>query len=707
MPDELPAAIPLVALIAGLACGATLMNAILAIAALLVCAVLWGHRRPRLWNIFLFAALGIWLAHHEASIRDGEWRAFASLDSSEFVAVDAPLDRDWSDLNDSRTLRVQHFEANGYAFDRPLALHAHFLPPPIAMRKAIHAEGFLRQNDRGEYVLTIKSARLMHYSGTLSRFDPERWNRAAVVRLEPLRSAYPTEVALVEALALGRGERLDDESRDNFRRGGTYHLLVFSGMQIAIAAAAIAFLLRWLHAPRACDALLLVFAIIAPLFIGPAASVSRASIAIGLYALSRILGRPTSIPNLWCVAALIQLIAVPDDLTNAAFQLTYTGAGALIFIAKPFAMHRMRWLAYAGAAELAIAPLTLFHFHQYALGGSIATLLLTPLISLMLLCGAAVCIVPCTPLLTAIHASNELCGLVNDASASFSGIFNAPSLATLAIGFGGALLALALTRGRVRAACIALALGIPTVSALMQRFPETPRLIAFDVGQGDAIAIRSGTHAILIDGGPSGARLLPQLADHGIRHLDAVFLTHAHPDHCGGLPSLLDRVHADALWISPRRFTGDCAQRLLPASIPIHLARDRETANFGGIRIEVQAVPHTFRRSPENNSSVVLRVQVERKRILLTGDVEKEAERWLIERNLVSDILKIAHHGSRSSTTPEFLDVVRPRLAIISCGRGNLFGHPHRETIEILKSRHIHVKRTDEDRTIELSLSEN
>src|SRR5213075_930522 len=115
--------------------------------------------------------------------------------------------------------------------------------------------------------------------------------------------------------------------RGSFRRGGTYHLLVFSGMQIALAAALISMWRR-----RWSDVALLAFSILAPLFIGPTSSVSRASIAIGLFALSRLLKRPTSIPNLWCVAALLRLIIAPADLTDTAFQLTYAGAGALIFI---------------------------------------------------------------------------------------------------------------------------------------------------------------------------------------------------------------------------------------------------------------------------------------------------------------------------------------------------------------------------------------
>src|SRR6185369_4248618 len=314
VPDDTPAALPLVALIAGLAAGAMLVNAPVAAAALVVCALLARK------SAFAFAALGIALAAHQASVHASEERVLASLDRTQFVVIDAPLDRDWTAHPPVHMLRVRRFEANGIAFDRPLLLYAHFEPQPIGMRTTIHAEGLLHDNDRGELVMTVKSPRLMRYSGTLSRFDPERWNRAAAMRLETL--PYPEEVALAEALALGRGERLDAEQRDAFRRAGTYHLLVFSGMQIALAAA-----LLTLWRRRSSDALLLIFSIVAPLFIGPTASVSRASIGIGLYALSRLLKRPTSLPNLWCVAGLVRLIVAPSDLTDVAFQLTFAGAG--------------------------------------------------------------------------------------------------------------------------------------------------------------------------------------------------------------------------------------------------------------------------------------------------------------------------------------------------------------------------------------------
>src|SRR5438128_11903164 len=108
--------------------------------------------------------------------------------------------------------------------------------------------------------MTVKSARLLTYKGQRSRWQPATWNRQLVLRLRPDAATHPTEVALVEALALGRGERLSDAVRDSYKRGGTYHLLVFSGLQIAFAAGAITLLLRWLHAPRTADWSLLGFA---------------------------------------------------------------------------------------------------------------------------------------------------------------------------------------------------------------------------------------------------------------------------------------------------------------------------------------------------------------------------------------------------------------------------------------------------------------
>ncbi|HET7433093.1 MAG TPA: ComEC/Rec2 family competence protein, partial [Thermoanaerobaculia bacterium] len=256
------------------------------------------------------------------------------------------------------------------------------------------------------------------------------------------------------------------------------------------------------------------------------------------------------------------------------------------------------------------------------------------------------------------------------------------------------------------------ALLVPSVAAialfLARREVDTPRILFCDVGQGDAIAIRWRDRAILIDGGPRAESIVPQLVDRGIHHLDAVVLTHAHPDHCGGLPAVIEQLGTEEVWISPRRFSGECAQQILASCLtthtPIRILRATTTRDAGELQIETHLPTLTFRRSPENNASVVLRVHVAGRTILLTGDIEREAELWLADRDLRADVLKVAHHGSRSSTSETLLNAVQPRLAFISCGRRNLFGHPHQQVLDALDAHRVRTWRTDREGTLELEI---
>lgn len=622
--------------------------------------------------------------------------AYPPIDPEEFAIIEAPLDREWTQRDGSYLLRARRFVANGHEVDAPVTIYTRFAPPVIGMAESLRAEGFLRLNERGQFAVSIKAPQLLAYEGRLSPFAPEAWNRMLANRLARGADTHPTEVALAQALLLGRGERLSEETRDSFRDGGTYHLLVFSGLQIALAAALLGALLRWLHKPRASDWLLLTFAILAPLFIGPTASVSRASLGIGLYALSRILKRPTSMENLWCVAALLRLIVEPRDLTDPSFHLTYAGAGALLFLGK-------RWLTRPLTIELSIAPLTLFHFNQYALGGSLLTIAMSPVIFAMLVVSAVACAVPRGLVFAAIGVLHRACTFVN--GFGLAGPFAAPPLPALLIGAFAALLALALLREEKRAIAIALAMLIPIGAAVARSVEEGriehPRVTFLDVGQGDAILIRDGTRTTLVDGG-GDARIVPLLANRGVRTIDLAVLTHAHPDHCAGLVAALEQFNVKKLMVTPHRFRGDCATELLARAPNMHLIRD-------GARIADGITAHiagNFRQSPENNASVVLRVETGGRRFLLTGDIEAEAEITLAldGRELQADVLKVAHHGSRSSTTGRFLDAAQPRLAVISCGRRNLFGHPHQSVLDALAERRIRTWRTDESGTVDVEV---
>jgi competence protein ComEC len=712
--DDVPAALPLLLFALGLAC-ALRVGEVLALFAMAL--LLLALRQSRAAMLMLALAGGMASALHAAAAHARETAQLANIGRDRFAVIEAPIDRDWSARPGAHVLRVAHFRADGIDFAQPLTLAARFAPPPIGMADSVHAEAFLRLNERGECVAAVKSPRLLTYRGTLPWWLPAAWNRALANRLAPFAGRQPTEVALVEALALGRGERLDDAVRDSYRRGGTYHLLVFSGLQIAFAAGAIALLLRWLHAPRTSDWSLLAFALAAPLFIGFTPSVSRASIAIGVYALSRVLRRPTTPENLWCVAALVRLMVSPAELSEAAFHLTYAGAGALLFVGRPLGRRR---LAYAAAAELAVTPLTLFHFHQYAAGGSLLTLALLPLLMAMLVVAVLACALPCTPLLGAIGALHHVCELLNAFAGDtlrLSGFLAAPPRWTLVAAGVVSLIAIAFLH-RGRPAVIAIALALPTMAAiathLRLRDVPNPRLTMLDVGQGDSIVVRDGRHVLLVDGGGRNddvrfgeSTLLPLLVDRGIRHVDVVVLTHAHPDHCGGLPAVISRLDVGEVWLSPRRFRGDCAQRLLAAlsarEIPLRLIHGGERRKLGALHLTALTAGQTFKHGSENNASVALKVAVRLRNILLTGDIEREAEAQLAATYyLRADVLKVAHHGSRTSSTEALLNAVKPRVALVSCGRANLFGHPHASVLAALAAHGVRTWRTDRGGTLDV-----
>jgi competence protein ComEC len=274
-----------------------------------------------------------------------------------------------------------------------------------------------------------------------------------------------------------------------------------------------------------------------------------------------------------------------------------------------------------------------------------------------------------------------------------------------------ALIALALLSGRTRAVVVMTALLIPTVAAIVKSRHaanlDHPRVTFLDVGQGDAIVIRTRDKTILVDGG-RGERVLPLLADRGLRRVDVAILTHAHPDHCAGLARVVEEMRVGLLWISPRQFRGECAQLMLDAAnrsrTPIHLVHDGDRLAFDELDLTAHLSDINFRRSPENNSSVVLRMKTGGRTFLLTGDIEKEAELTLSDRPLRADVLKVAHHGSRTSTSQTILDVVQPRVAVISCGRHNLFGHPHPAVIDALHDRGVRIFRTDRDGSIDIDV---
>jgi competence protein ComEC len=264
------------------------------------------------------------------------------------------------------------------------------------------------------------------------------------------------------------------------------------------------------------------------------------------------------------------------------------------------------------------------------------------------------------------------------------------------------------------------ALAMAALAAVLPRPVDRPHgamlMEAIDVGQGDSLLlITPDGKTLLIDGGGfgGGPRQVPQDFDigeevvspalwaRGIRHLDAVALTHAHSDHMGGLPAILRNFHPDELWVGNNpRIAGYVA--LLDEAATLHMRvrsfRAGDAFAFGNTQINVLAPLRDYQpeAEPTNNDSLVLHMAYGATSVLLEGDAEAPIEQaMLAEPGLQSTLLKVAHHGSITSTRPEFLARVAPQWAVISCGLHNRYGHPREEVLQALQEAHVRTYQTD------------
>jgi competence protein ComEC len=574
---------------------------------------------------------------------------------------------------------------------------------------------------------------------------------------ETVRRRVPgTSGDVVRALLLGGTRGLPEELTNAFRRSGTVHVLAVSGLHVGFVVLIVYTLLRCVRVPpRAARIAVVPFLVAFVAVVGPKASVLRAGAMATVLIAASTLGRKTNLLNTLGVSGFLLVAARPGALFDLGFRLSFAAVLGIALAFEPLRRHLGRAAgrkrafrlatdaaALSLSAQLGVAPVLVAVGGELALAAPLVNPLVVPLAASAVASGmallAAEALVPAAaPLL---GASTWLCVRLMSALVETVGGLTWASLPVASRQWPAILGLVAAVsvclRGRTRrvkaSGLVGLlaAAGLAAALALAGPGRTSTRVTFFDVGQGDAALIECANgRTILVDtgrgplpgagGGPRTADsgrdvILPYLRREGVRRLDLLVITHAHADHVGGAGTVLAGVSVGRLVVPPGL---DDMEQLRGV---LDVARQRgtrvqdvvagDTVACGPSTLLVLAPGRDFDRrdTTENDMSVVTLLRLAGFGFLLTGDAEERSERAVcrLQSDITTDVLKVGHHGSATSTGGGFLARASPRLSVISVGAGNRHGHPDPATLERLASAGSHVLRTDLDGAVVLILGD-
>jgi competence protein ComEC len=540
---------------------------------------------------------------------------------------------------------------------------------------------------------------------------------------------------LLPGLVLGDTSRLDPVLAGDFQTTGLTHLTAVSGTNCVIITGAALLLLRRLTVGPRASALgaglaLAGFVVLAR----PSPSVLRAAVMGGIALLALAAGRPRAALPALATAVLALVLAAPGLAREPGFALSVAATAALLLLAPGWAARLRRRgvpvgiaeaVSVSAAAHLATAPLVAALSGQVSLVAVGANLLAVPAVApatvLGVLAAAVAPLWASAARLLAWAAGAPVGWLV--AVAEHGARMPAAAVRWPAGPLGAATLAAVLSvgvvlarhRGARRAALAAVAGAVVVAAPARLVAPGWPPprwlVVVCDVGQGDEVAVRAGSAAaVVVDTGPDPVAADNCLRRLGVTRVPLLVLTHLHADHVRGLDGVLHGRSVAELEVGPLRQPA-WAWRLVEEAarrrgLPVRQSSVGEIREVGGVRMEVIAPAAAFHgtRSDPNNSSVVLRVHAAGHSLLLTGDIEVEAQDALAQKgiDLRAEVLKVPHHGS-AWQSPAFLTAVRPELAVLSVGTGNDYGHPSPLLLTELSRLGAHTVRTDQDGDVAIS----
>ena len=659
--------------------------------------------------------------------RDGDrLSGFARLESGEKLWVTYTI----KSLDEARFLDRSILSGKSFMASGELTS-----PPKPTIENGFDFQTYLRYK-RTHYILEMdKISNLVEgNSGLVTKLS-----RLREQEIKRIRAYYPEPAgSFTEALIFGEQANLPHELYEQFQKLGIVHILALSGTQVGLVAVFLFYFCIRLGLSRS-QAALSVAAVI-PLYAimtGLSPSIIRASSMATLFFLARAFGISLGGDKVLAICLIFYLIFDPYQLFQAGFQLSFVLTYALVFSSILLRDKNGLTLLFLITAicQAVSLPFVVYHFYEISLIGFLSNLLFVPLFSFLLFPATAVVYGlvlfdfmkwPASSLLNLLYQLMEkAANYMSDIPFAVL-LFGKPSLTIVAVIFYGLFVFLAHWEQRSRMLWLSGLLlgGVLFLEYNHSRFSSEGEVTFADIGQGDATLIKlpydEGVY--LIDAGgamvfekekwaqreeeydPGKAILVPFLKSKGIKRIDKFIVTHADQDHIGGGVAILQSFQVRELVIP---FEQRENFKSLPAIVQavkqqILIKEARAGMNWNDEGAAFHILHPSKKEEEKNESSIVIKASIAGLDWLFTGDLGHSGEEELMSRaeSVDADILKVGHHGSKNSSSQQFIQAVSPLSAVISAGRNNRFGHPHQEVIDTLEKSKVSIYRTDKQGSI-------
>lgn len=543
---------------------------------------------------------------------------------------------------------------------------------------------------------------------------------------------------IIKSMILGDASHMIDEERQMYRELGLGHILAISGLHIGIIASFILQILMRLTISRKISTIITIgVLLIYGYLIGFPHSMMRAILMFSLMILTKLLHEHSNSINVLSLSALIVLLINPFSLFSLGFILSYTAVLSLCLFTKRIEMlfypHKgyvFTTLSAILAVNLGLLPIQAYYFNYVSLLGIAANLINIPLLSLSLILSICMYVLNYIfPFLNIglrilLNGLLDLERIVSSVLYGFSSslIFNvpSPSLDMIFIYYLGITILLrridiSVFQMNVKKSILMFLCFMIMINFVTLISDDAMELHFIDVGQGDSLLLRSQNGDILIDTGGSllsnyvGEQItLPYLQKLGIKQLKGVIISHFDVDHAGALPILMDNIEIENIYGSYLPEDENIHDKIKNGTIPFTIAKAGDRLKIDKNTFCEVLWPEDIHGLSSNNKSLVLLLNYKGYEILLTGDIEKEAELALLD-SVPSNVhlLKVAHHGSNTSTTDEFLKIAKPLHSVISVGRNNPFNHPSGDVMDRLNHMDTLIYRTDEMGLIKVHINKD